>query len=79
MSVRDGWAEVEIWVTVDESGDYGIGKEADTANEHYQDAIGGPLPRRMVKVLLQVELPKEVELTGEAPLVGTGAKLVVAK
>jgi hypothetical protein len=48
--------EVEVWVMVDENGDYEVSKDADDL----QPAAG--LAARMVKVTVNVPTPKPVEL-----------------
>jgi hypothetical protein len=57
--------EVEVWVIVDESGDTAIGTDSDAAIEAYEDSIGGNLPRRLMKVLLTVPVPKPIIVRGK--------------
>lgn len=57
--------ELEIWIVVDESGDWEAAGDSDTALENYDSNIGGPAPRRMFKLLLTVPLPTETVLKGE--------------
>jgi hypothetical protein len=69
---------VEFYVLVDESGDFGIGRDEDVAKDNYADDIGGGAgPMRMVKVTLNVPEPKTVEMSGDVPEEDyTGGKLV---
>lgn len=71
-------ATIELWVRVDENGDFGMGTDADTADEQYGENVGSldGLSSRLVCVKLEVELPTALELTGEAPMLGEGGKLV---
>lgn len=62
--------EVEVWVVVDESGDYEVGKEQDQAQERYDDEIGSSGPRRYVRVVLSVPTPAPVTLKGTVPAEG---------
>jgi hypothetical protein len=64
--------EIEVWVLVDEDGDFVVAKDAADLAERYDDEIGSDsaAARRVVKVTLKVDLPSHVELTGEAPAVG---------
>lgn len=60
--------EVEIWVCVDTSGDYELGKNVEQASERYNEDIGGYVAEcRLVKVVLQVEVPEPTELTAVVP------------
>ena len=64
-------AQVEVWVVVDENGDYAVGADDDGAYDAYDETVGGTrLARRAVKVTLTVPLPETVELTGTAPECG---------
>jgi hypothetical protein len=76
---NENWIEIEAFAVVDANGDYGIGKGSDEAREDYERCIGDLNDCetfRVFKVKLRVEKPRIVELIGEAPLVGNGAKLV---
>lgn len=61
--------EIEVWVVVDESGDYRAGEDASTAAERFNDDIGndGTTPTRLVCVKLKVPAPKPIELSGVVP------------
>lgn len=59
--------EIEIWVKIDEDGDYDVGRDRDTAEGRYEESVtegyqGGV---RLVKITLQVPLPKPLEVSGE--------------
>lgn len=69
--------ELEIWIVVDEGGDYAVGKDQDAACEAFDQEIGGTTPRRQVKVTLKVPAPVAIELTGEVPAEPTGGTLTV--
>lgn len=72
--------EIEVWIVVDESGDYAIGKDEDEACERYTDDIGGGdnYSKRRIKVSIQVPKPKVLELTGTVPAEAEAAELTVA-
>lgn len=64
-------ATVEVWVVVDEDGDYAVGTGDDHAAERYREEIGdceaGTRGMRRVKVLLTVPLPAPIKLAVTAP------------
>jgi hypothetical protein len=72
--------QVEVWVMVDDVGDYGVGRDDASAKEAYENDVqtisdaGG---FRLVKVRLAVPPPAAVELAGAVPAEG-GALLDVA-
>lgn len=41
---------LEIWIVVDEGGDWVVAKDQDAACEAFEEEIGGTSPRRQVKV-----------------------------
>ena len=55
--------EVEVWVVVNEDGDYVVGKDQETVDEGFRDDIGGSA-QRTIKVTLQVPYPVVHELAG---------------
>lgn len=60
--------DFEVWILVDETGDYAVGEDANTAAERYADNIGnGAGAMRSVKVTLRIPLPKPIEVTAEIP------------
>lgn len=74
-------AEIEVWIVVDENGDYTVGADLDSAAERYGEDVGGDngsLGIRHVKVTLKVPLPKPIELTGEVPAPPEGTSLTAA-
>ena len=79
--MNENYVEVEVFLLVDEVGDYVAHHSLDELGDLYDNCIGdsGALPRRIVKLVIQVEKPQVVKLAGEAPLVGNGAKLVAVK
>jgi hypothetical protein len=69
--------EVQVWVCVDENGDYAVHKDGPhEAGEAYQDDIGGHGPRRTIQVTLMVPVPKQIEMAGTVPDEATGVELV---
>jgi hypothetical protein len=76
----DNWIDVMVSVLVDANGNAVAthSDDLDALTELYDHEVGedSNMPRRVVMIKLRVELPQEVELTGEAPLTGNGAKLV---
>lgn len=69
--------ELEVWIVVDEGGDYALGKDQEGACQAFEDEIGGDQPRRQVCVKLKVPAPKVIELTGEVPAEPEGGSLTV--
>jgi hypothetical protein len=71
--------QIEVWVIVDENGDYSTGHDQESAGTAYDDNIGSAsgTARRAIKVMLSVPLPVPVELTGTVPVEGD-AELSVA-
>jgi len=71
----------EAWLCVDSAGDYAVGNSEAAAREKYEEDVqalsdcGG---FRMVQLWINVPLPAIVELTGDAPNVGTAALAAVA-
>lgn len=61
------YTTLEVWVAVDAHGEFGLGKDAEAAEENYQDDVGGGAEdgRRMVKLTVKVPLPVVLELSGE--------------
>jgi hypothetical protein len=73
--------QVEMWVLIDEGGDYVACEDGDTIHERYDEVVGGDrdtLSMRRVKVTLTVPLPKPVELVGTIPAEPDGGELKVA-
>ena len=68
--------EIELWVVVDNEGDYAVGNDEDSAHETYNDSIGG-VTTRTIKLRLNVALPTVVELVGTVPATGQAAELTV--
>lgn len=71
---------VEVWVLVDEDGNYVASHDVDRLCEEYDDVIGGDRDStsfRRIKVTLTVPLPKPVELTGVVPAEPVGGELRV--
>lgn len=64
------YTTIEIWVLIDEQGDYAVGNDAETASQRFTDDVGDDLAlgRRMVKLTVKVPLPTTIELTGEVEI-----------
>ena len=59
---------IEIWVVVDQGGDYACANDADDVTERYRDTIDGDLAgSRLVKVTLQVEVPEPLTVSATIP------------
>ena len=72
--------EIEVFVCVDDCGDYAVGKESANAIEAYEGEVQALTDAggfRMVKLTLTVPLPEIVEMTGEVPALGEPAALKV--
>ena len=73
--------ECEIYVVIDQSGDYAVGNSADAAREKYEEDIGGLNECegfRIVRMKVNVPLPEVVELTGTVPAQGAAKLSIVA-
>lgn len=72
--------QVEVWVLVDENGDYIASHDVDQLGEIYESQISADCgtAKRKVKVLLTVPLPEPVTLTGTVPAEPTEGSLQVA-
>ena len=64
--------EVELWVLVDEDGEYEVSKDADDLQ------AGAGLASRMVKVTVRVPTPKAVELVAMVGAESAAGELKVA-
>ncbi len=64
--------EVELWILVDENGDYVAAREAADLAVRYEEEIGGgpELARRVVKVVVKVPVESFVTLCGTVPAEG---------
>jgi hypothetical protein len=63
-------ATVEVWVLVDEDGDYDCAPDEGTAADRYADsiaAIDGTRGLRRIKVTLIVPRPAPIEVSAEVP------------
>lgn len=61
--------EIEVWVVVDEKGDYGAGNSEESAAEQYDSDVGSGThtPKRVICVKLQVPAPTPITLSGTVP------------
>ncbi len=63
--------QLEVWVVVDEQGDYAVGRDGPDCTERYEETIqpcADACGLRYVKVLLEVPLPALVEMSGTVPV-----------
>lgn len=61
------FVELEIWVVVDENGDYAAGTNREEAEASFDNDIGcdQSTASRRIKLTVKVPLPKPIEITGE--------------
>lgn len=72
---------VEVWVLIDEDGDYEVGASAEEAATRYADTVAQPdgeRGMRRVKLAVRVPLPTPIELSGEVACEEAGAGLTAA-
>jgi hypothetical protein len=72
--------EFDVYLMIDENGDYVVHKEEPELGDAYESEIGNEhcLARRIVKVSLKASLPKTVALVGVVPDDATDGVLTVA-
>ena len=72
--------QVEVWVVVDENGDYSAGASEEQASENYESEIGGgdTYSKRRIKIKLSVPKPRPLELSATVPDESHEGTLVVA-
>lgn len=58
--------EIEVWVVIDEDGDYAAGTGREDAETAFEDSIGfsNEKATRRVRVTVKVPLPKPLEVVG---------------
>lgn len=71
--------EVEIWVIVNESGEWEVGTGEDEAVERFNANCSADENRRRVCLKLQVPVPETVTLTGAVPGGADGEIALVAQ
>lgn len=65
----EGFNEIEVWVLVDENGDYVATTDESDLTERWEEVIGNQcIGSRVMKITLKVEKPRTVELTADVPL-----------
>jgi hypothetical protein len=60
--------DVEVWVLVNECGDYVASDDADALNERFEECVGEIANQeglRRVKLTVKVPLPNVIEIKGE--------------
>lgn len=57
--------QIEVWILIDENGDHEVGPTVEDAGSRWDENVSGgtDVGRRMIKVTLNVPLPKHIELT----------------
>lgn len=69
---------LDVWLAVDEEGDYAVGHDRSSAGERYDEEIGtSELGRRFVHLRMGVPLPTPLEVT-EDMLIDETATVVAA-
>ena len=59
--------KVEIFVVVDDDGNYAVGADADAAAQSFEEGIGTlPAMNRLIRIDLEVEKPAPLVLAGVA-------------
>lgn len=74
--------DIEVWVLVDENGDYvAIDDDVDALEQRYDDAIGGVsnLARRIIQITLKVPIPVPIKLWGTVPPEPSEGELKIAE
>jgi hypothetical protein len=74
----DGFTTVEVWVLVNDQGEYDVGPCDVSCQERFDENCSTGGARRLVKVTLNVPTPKAVELVGTVPAESEGGELKVA-
>lgn len=72
--------EAEVWVMVDESGDYVIAKSREELKEKWEEEMGdfdGTVATRQIRAVIKVPLPQVIELEAEVAEEPTEAELKV--
>ena len=63
---REGKCEVEVWVIINEGGDFQVGADEEQAIEDFEDNHAG-YRRRTFRLFLTLPLPQVTEVRGELP------------
>lgn len=71
--------QVEVFVLIDEAGDYVVAKDRDDLKDKYEEEIGGDLiGSRVITMTMNVELPTPIVATIDVPIVKGALKVAVA-
>lgn len=65
--------EIEIYIVVDEDGDYELGKEQDEATERYDENISSLQAKHVIKMTVQVPAPRIIEVAAALPATQDGS------
>lgn len=70
--------EVEIWIAIDADGNRVVTTDKDLLGDQWEHDVGGTMEgTRLIKVTLQVQLPKPLEITATVPDGTTSATMTV--
>lgn len=58
---------VEVWLIMDENGDYAAGEDRDTTVERFEENVGSAAGARIVKLNVTMAPPKETEVDVKVP------------
>jgi hypothetical protein len=74
----EGYTVVEIWVIVDEDGNYVAHTDKDALEERYEEEVGrsSGAATRVVRLTVNVPTPKAVELVATVAEEGAAGELV---
>lgn len=59
--------EVEVWVKVNESGEYDVGHDEDTANDRFRENVDSVTACRLVRMVVKVPKPRPLTVKVELP------------
>jgi hypothetical protein len=70
--------ELEVWVVVDENGDYVVANSQADAALRYAEDVNGDGAQRQFRIVLNVPAPRPVELVADVPAESDAGTLRVA-
>lgn len=69
--------DVEVWLMVDDDGDYVVAVDESTLGERWADEIGGFCGARVVKIALKVEVPTPTVVSATVPYTGQATEVKI--
>lgn len=60
-------ANLEVWLVVDEAGDYAVGEDESLAEDAFNENIGSAGARRKVKLNVKIALPEAIAVDVSVP------------